>query len=162
MEIWSLPRATRERLVAGNLEKLDRFRRILMLHSDMTSAHLRILWLFNDEVPRTLKTIAEELEIDQSTANRQVNSAVDRGYLSKERPDRGKCYLFNATQHGRCNYERSVEYTMDVYGAALEALGDQREAFEQNLNTFVSAFARRLGANDVEVGGKHSHIPAGW
>ena len=157
------PRERKERVMAGHLDRLDRLRRILTLRSAMTSAHMRIMWLFTDGRTRTLKEIAEGLQIEQSTANRQVNGALEKGLLSRTRPDRRTAYQFKPTPEGRDLYERSLEYALDVYRTALEALGPDRQTFEEGMGAFIDAFADCLGATDAEGNvTPHSPVTVKW
>ena len=67
--------------VAAAVSALANARRSAESRSRLGKANNRLLWLFTDLRPRTLKQIAEDLALEQSTANRQVNAALSAGIL---------------------------------------------------------------------------------
>ena len=125
--------------IAELLERIEGLRRILSSGSSKRHAEIRLMRLFADQRPRTLRQVAEQVGVDQSTANRQVNSALDHGLLSREREAAGLPYLFVITDDGLSLYERYVDYMTARYRAGLEALGMNRAQFEQLMRTFVAA-----------------------
>ena len=80
--IWDLVVAT---------ARLERGRRAVEGRARLGTADLRLIWLLVEDGPRTMREISEELGLEQSTVNRQVNSALKAGYL--ERIDQGECVL---------------------------------------------------------------------
>lgn len=111
------------------------------------AADLRILWLFTDGRARTMREIADELHLEQSTVNRQVNAAVDVKLLERSRPDGGGAYVFMRTPGGRVAFEADVALSLGGYRAALEAMGDaEASEFLRLLDRFTLAYGDVAGA----------------
>ena len=51
--------------------------------SRLDSSAFRILWRLEECGPLTLREIAEQLQLEQSTINRQVNSAIKHGLVER-------------------------------------------------------------------------------
>lgn len=140
----SLDRATgvqRSRRLAGMIERLGRLRRSHLQSMSLGTADLRILWLFTDREPRTLKRIAHELNLEQSTVNRQVNAAVAEGLLEKSRPPGGSAYEIASTAVGRETFEKDVQISLGGYEAALTTLGEADAAVMLELfDRFLHAY----------------------
>lgn len=49
----------------------------------LDSSAFQILWLLSDGRARTLRELSIDLDLEQSTVNRQVNAAMKRGYLER-------------------------------------------------------------------------------
>ncbi|MGO2996009.1 MULTISPECIES: MarR family winged helix-turn-helix transcriptional regulator [Brachybacterium] len=130
----------RGRRLAGMFWRLDRYRRAHEQAMALGTADLRILWLFSDNAPRTLKEVAHELGLEQSTVNRQVNGAVAEGLLARDREPGESAYRFSRTDAGRDAFEADVAISLGGYGAALEDLGDADAA------TFLLLMDRYLAA----------------
>lgn len=101
-----------------------------------------MLWLFADGRGRTLKEIADELALEQSTVNRQVNAALGSGLLERTRKTGGTAYDFNRTADGRRTFDEVAGISMGAYANALDALGD--DAAEQ-LVALVQSFLEHFG-----------------
>lgn len=109
--------------LASTLARFDRHRRTLDDRATLNMADMRILWLFNDSKPRALRAIAQELGLEQSTVNRQVNAALEAGYLSRHRDAGAATYLFSPTAAGVAAFEKNLEATIGAYDTALARLG---------------------------------------
>jgi len=127
--------------IASALFHLDQHRRIAEHTGRLNVADGRLLWLFSDEIPRTLRQIADELNLEQSTVNRQVNAAHKAGLLERRRdPERG-AYVFEASQAGAQVFEEAIASSLGQYDAALAALGDDdAEQLITLLGRFVTAY----------------------
>lgn len=64
-----------------------------------------ILWLLADDRPRTLRELAVELCLEQSTVNRQVNAAIAHGYLERFEVPGQVSRMHRPTDAGRSAYE---------------------------------------------------------
>ncbi|MFC3244626.1 MarR family winged helix-turn-helix transcriptional regulator [Gordonia humi] len=64
-----------------------------------------ILWLFEDGRPRTLRELTEELCLEQSTVNRQVNAAIKNGYVERYEVPGQVSRLHRPTDAGLAAYE---------------------------------------------------------
>ncbi|MCH5644785.1 MarR family winged helix-turn-helix transcriptional regulator [Gordonia sp. ABSL49_1] len=77
---WPVP-------VYGHLadELLRLTRRKVNIHPDsiLDNSAFTILWLLSDGRPRTLRQLTVDLDLEQSTVNRQVNAAIKHGYLER-------------------------------------------------------------------------------
>lgn len=146
------PRADVEsgRRLAGQYARLERFRRSHQQNMRLGTADLRILWLFTDGSPRTLKEIAHELGLEQSTVNRQVNAAVADGLLEKTRPTAGSAFHVVSTEAGRDAFEKDVAISLQGYEAALRTLGeaDSSQLLEL-LERFVAAYGSLAPGDDA-------------
>ncbi|UVE95836.1 MarR family winged helix-turn-helix transcriptional regulator [Dietzia sp. B32] len=120
---WSDGRGPAERQLAALFGQLDRQRRALEGAMRLGTADLRLLWLFSDGHARTLKEIAAELGLEQSTVNRQVNAALGSGLLVRSRRPGGSAYEFDRTEEGRRAFEDDAGISLGAYAAALEAMG---------------------------------------
>lgn len=142
-ERWFADDVTGGRLLAAHFARIDVYRRIHEQGVTLGAADMRILWLFADGGSRTLKQVAEELKLEQSTVNRQVNAALAAGYLERTRP-KGHAYEFTRTDTGLAVFERNVAITLGAYDQALASMGDDGA-------TFLSLFGRFLDAYGAAV-----------
>lgn len=127
--------------VAGLLHHLEQHRRVIEQHITLGTADDRLLWLLRDRQPRTLREIAAELGLEQSTVNRQVNAALARGLLERCRePDRYS-YQFVPTDAGITAFQEDLALSLNTYTAALAKLSpaDRRTLLEL-LDRFVAAY----------------------
>ncbi|WP_245672914.1 MarR family transcriptional regulator, partial [Aldersonia kunmingensis] len=68
--------------LAEELQKVMR-RKPTIHDAQLEASAFAILWTLSDGNPRTLREIGEELDLEQSTVNRQVNAAIRNGYLER-------------------------------------------------------------------------------
>lgn len=138
---WSDGDAPAERQLAALFSKLDKQRRALEGSLRLGTADLRLLWLFADGRARTLKEIADELGLEQSTVNRQVNAALGSGLLERSRRPGGTAYEFDRTADGRRAFEKDAGISLGTYAAALDAMGrTDAEAFLTLTQRFLDHF----------------------
>ncbi|UVY84947.1 MarR family winged helix-turn-helix transcriptional regulator [Brachybacterium sp. NBEC-018] len=136
----------RGRRLAGMYALLERHRRHHQQSMELGTADLRILWLLSDGDPRTLKEIAQQLSLEQSTVNRQVNAAVVAGRLEKVRPEEGGPYRVLRTDAGTEVFERDVQLSLGAYEEALAALGDEdAEQLLTLMDRFLEAYGDLAG-----------------
>lgn len=142
---WLGQDAPRERRLAALLSRMDRYRRFQEATMRLGTAALRLLWLFADGRARTLKEIAAELSLEQSTVNRQVNAALDSGLLERMRRSGGNAYEFDRTTEGRRVFEEDTGRSLGAYATALEAMGDDdAERLLQLAERFVEHYRREV------------------
>lgn len=113
------------------------------------TADLRLLWLFADGRHRTLKEIAAELQLEQSTVNRQVNAAMVSGLLTRMRRKGSAAYEFDRTLDGRRVFEEDTGKSLGAYAAALDAMGDDAEAFLELAQDFLRHYRREVDSPDA-------------
>lgn len=116
------------------------------LHLDR-SAYL-VLHLIDWAGPSTLKEIATSLELDQSTVNRQVNRAVDRGLLDVIHCESGPNQIV-ATTEGRAAFiEDRATKLRDVTAGLAAMTAEDRTALISGMTALNAA----LGALDEDHG----------
>lgn len=127
---------------AAILNQFERHRRLVELRADLGVADQRLMWLFSDAAPRTLREIAEELGLEQSTVNRQVNAALREGLLERSKDSGQPAAVFTATEDGLSRFRRDLDFGLGRFAEGLEAIppGD-RDRFLAQLASFVDAFS---------------------
>ena len=111
-----------ERRLAAVLFRLDDQRRVMESSMHLGTADLRLLWLLADGRARTLREIAHELHLEQSTINRQVNAALNSGYVERRRRVGGNAHEFVRTNEGRRVFEADTARSLGAYAAALRKM----------------------------------------
>lgn len=134
------PELPADRRIATLVTLLDRARRAQANQMDLGTADLRILWMFSDETPRTLKEIAAALRLEQSTVNRQINAAMDAGLLQRARRPGSPAHEISPTDKGRRAFEDDVAKSLTAFDSGLAALGDRVEEFLTDFTAFVDAY----------------------
>ena len=107
---------------------------------DLGTADLRILWMFADRRPRTLKEIAAELRLEQSTVNRQINAAMAEGLLRRSRRPGSSAHEISRTTKGERIFEDDVAKALTAFASGLDALGDRVDDFLEDFTRFVAAY----------------------
>ena len=144
-EIRPLPQTPSWRLAAA-LARLDRAQRAAEADAELGVAHGRLMWLFSDREPRTLRQVSEALGLEQSTVNRQVNAALAAGLLRRSREAGQPAHQFDATEEGLKLFSRDLEQHLGRLDRALAALPDEaREEFPGLLLVFADAYAEAIG-----------------
>jgi DNA-binding MarR family transcriptional regulator len=88
----------------------------------------KILWLLVEHGPHTLRSLADYLQLEQSTINRQVNAAIDRGFAERYSAPSSAAMLVRATRAGRASYRHDAKMRSEGLRAILDTLGDRRAA----------------------------------
>lgn len=133
-----------ERELARLLLLLDRERHLSEPAGPLHAAEIRLLWLLGDGRPRTLREIAEALEREQSTVNRQVNAALRDGLVRRFTVAGESAARCEPTALGRRRFDESVAHVLDVYRVALGDLGDDARQFVTLLGRFVAGYGRAV------------------
>ncbi|GAB3056152.1 hypothetical protein GCM10027053_16670 [Intrasporangium mesophilum] len=133
---------TPDREVAAILAGLDRFRRVAEQHARLGAADQRLMWLFSDGQPRTLREISEALRLEQSTVNRQVNAALKAGLLRRGRAAGHAAREITATAEGLAQFEQDLTLMLGLYQDALGSLQpDDQEQLLRLLGVFAEGYA---------------------
>jgi DNA-binding MarR family transcriptional regulator len=136
--------------LASLLHHLDRHRRALESTAALGTAELRLLWLLSDGRSRTLRDIADDLHLEQSTVNRQVNAALAAGRLQRVRE--GGAYRFSPTASGAAAFERETAAALQMYAEVLDRMGPAAGTLLAVLGEFVDRYGeaveRGSGARD--------------
>lgn len=114
------------RALAGQLQHLDALRRAVARRSTLNAADMRLLWLLSDGRPRTLREISDELNLEQSTVNRQVNGAARAELV--EIVDGQPARQVVATEEGLAAFGQDVDRILSGYRQALERMGPEHSA----------------------------------
>ncbi|WP_405182640.1 MarR family winged helix-turn-helix transcriptional regulator [Nocardia sp. NBC_01377] len=107
------------RRLAGAVAQLERHRRHQEQAATIKTADMRLLWLFSDRRPRTLRCIVDDLGLERSTVNRQVNAAMAAGLLRRYRNSAQSAHLIEATEAGLAAFEEEVRDVLESYDLAI-------------------------------------------
>lgn len=105
----------------------------------LDSSAFQILWLLSDGRARTLRELSVDLDLEQSTVNRQVNAAMKRGYVERfevpgcvSRMHRPTAAGHDAFNHdGRRRADRLNRVFADLAPGDPESLLKQLRAFNE-------------------------------
>ena len=92
--------------LAAELLRMSRRRSLVHPSVGLEKSAFAILWVLSDGRPRTLRELTEELELEQSTVNRQVNAAIKHGYLERFEVADSVAKLIRPTEEGREAFKR--------------------------------------------------------
>ncbi len=135
------PEATAAFAAARAITALDRGRRTAEAAASLGLSQQRLMWLFRDGTPRTLKEIAESLALEQSTVNRQANAAIDAGILRRFHAPGQTAHLLEATEEGAARFTEDLTTGLQQVQSALEAVpADRRDDFVADLVAFARAY----------------------
>ena len=131
--------------LATLLQRLDALRRAGNRYNRLNTADMRLLWLLSDGRPRTFREISEQLGLEQSTVNRQVNGAARAGLLefAEAQPARQVA----ATEEGGDAFAGEVDRILDGYRDALALMGRERSTMlVELLGEFIDSYDEVLRA----------------
>jgi DNA-binding MarR family transcriptional regulator len=132
--VWDLVVAT---------ARLERGRRAVEGRARLGTADLRLIWLLVEKGPRTMKEISEELGLEQSTVNRQVNAALKAGYLERLEPAGRGARTLTPTDEGYDLFASDMHLVIAVLDEGLSAVPvAEARRFMENLLTFSEAYGR--------------------
>lgn len=134
--------------MAALITDLERLRRAQMSQMDLGMADLRILWMFSDGRARTLKQIAHDLELEQSTVNRQINAAIAEGLLERTREEGSPAQLISPSERGAAAFDGDVEKSLAALRLGLDAVDGDVTDFLDQFTRFVDAFDAGIRAAD--------------
>jgi DNA-binding MarR family transcriptional regulator len=133
----------RLRELGDELMRLSRRRAATYPGSTLDTSAFRLLWLLTEGPPRTLRELADELQLDQSTVNRQVNAAIKHGLVERYAVADSASRLLRPTEAGRAAYLHDGGLRAEVYNSVLAELGAERaEALVVELREFNDALDR--------------------
>jgi len=114
------------RELGDELMRLSRRRAQTYPGSRLDTSAFRLLWLLTEGPPRTLRELADELQLDLSTVNRQVNTAIKHGLVERYAVADSTSRLLRPTEAGRAAYVHDAAPRAEVYDAVLDELGTER------------------------------------
>lgn len=123
--------------LAEELLRMSRRRTNVFPGARLETSAFGILWTLSDGRDRTLRELSEELDLEQSTVNRQVNAAIKHGYLERfevtgqlSRLIRPTALGIEAFEHdGMLRAERLVRVFSDLTPGAPDALLHELRSF---------------------------------
>jgi len=129
--------------LGDELMRLTRRRATTYPGSTLDPSAFRLLWLLTEGPARTLRELADELQLDQSTVNRQVNAALNHGLVERYAVVDSASRLVRPTEAGRAAYLHDGKLRAEVYNAVLDELGPERAgALVAELREFNDALDR--------------------
>ncbi|MFT3871443.1 MAG: MarR family winged helix-turn-helix transcriptional regulator [Nocardioides sp.] len=131
--------------LATALGRYEQTRREVEVASTLGRAELRLMWLLAQGDPMTLRDVADHLGLEQSTVNRQVNTALEAGLVRRFRAPGCSVYQIEVTEHGAQLFSEDAAWNLGLLDKALAALPpEQRITFPALLSEFVEAYAHAL------------------
>lgn len=112
--------------LADQLLRLQRRRRHVYDGTVLENSAFRLLWLLDDGEPRTLRQLAQDLDLEQSTVNRQVNAAIAAGWLERFEVAGSASRLVRPTGAGLEAYQHDGLLRAGAVRAALDEIGPAR------------------------------------
>ncbi len=112
--------------LGDQLIRLQRRRTSVYAGSMLEDSAFRILWTLSDGEPRTLRRLATDLGLEQSTVNRQVNAALAAGYVERFDVPGSASKLVRPTAIGAEAYEHDGAIRAGVLTRVLDSLGAER------------------------------------
>ncbi|WP_035719035.1 MarR family winged helix-turn-helix transcriptional regulator [Gordonia shandongensis] len=143
MTVWS---STVHRDVVEELLRLRRRRNDLHPGAILDVSAFHILWVLCEGGPRTLRQLSEELELEQSTVNRQVNAALKHGYVERYDVAGQASRMHRATASGREAFAHDGMARVERLQGVFDDLapGEPEELLAQ-LRAFNDAYERQVG-----------------
>lgn len=100
----------------------------------------KILWLLHEAGSMSMKDLASELMLDQSTVSRQVKASIERGLIERYEDGSTTTRMIRATDEGAKVYAQEAALRAAVIREALDTMGVERATeFVGELNVFNDA-----------------------
>lgn len=136
--------------MAACLMHVNRVQHAVEQRLRLGTADLRLLWLLSDREPRTLREIAQDLGLEQSTVNRQVNAAVRAGRVRRSTAGDSHALVVEPTSEGLALFEEDTGFALGLFQRALDELGEGEadelvRLFERFTEAYGAAYARSAG-----------------
>lgn len=137
-------------LYRGLVDELLRMRRRRNHVDDgaiLETSAFAILWLFDDSRPRTLRELSDELCLEQSTVNRQVNTAIKNGYIERFEVPGQVSRLHRPTDAGRAAFEHDgLRRARSLEAVFADLAPGTPEGLLRELKAYNDAFDRLSAA----------------
>lgn len=104
-----------------------------------------VLWVLMDAGPRSLRQLSDELGLEQSTVNRQVNAAMTRGLLERVKIESQAARLIQPTSAGVEAYLEDREMRTEFLTTVLAELEPGEAGLLRELQALNDAYDRVLG-----------------
>lgn len=130
--------------LADELLRFGKRRHAVLDGTQLETSAFKLLWVLSDDQPRTLRELADELELDLSTINRQVNAAVRTGLLERFTVPGSPSKPVRPTAEGRRLYDHDKAVHADLLRSVLAEMGaDGARDLIRSLGAFNDAYERR-------------------
>lgn len=114
--------------LADELLRMQRRRRHVYDDVICENSAFRLLWVLDDGEPRTLRQLSLDLDLEQSTVNRQVNAAIAAGWLERFEVEGSASRLVRPTSAGAEAYRHDGLIRAGAIRAALDEIGPEQAA----------------------------------
>ena len=129
--------------LAEELLRMSRRKTHIVPGAMLEASAFAILWTLSDGAPRTLRDLADELDLDQSTVNRQVNAAIKHGHLERFEVAGQASRLIRPTAAGEAAFEHDGQLRADRLRRVFADLDPGTpEALLHELRAFNDAYER--------------------
>ena len=129
--------------LGDELMRITRRRTTVYPDARLDASAFRLLWLLTEGPPRTQRELADELQLDPSTVNRQVNAAIKHGLVEWYAEPGAPSRLLRPTTTGAEAYLHDGLARAEVYTQVLDELGHDRSgALVAELREFNDAMDR--------------------
>ncbi|WP_373692006.1 MarR family winged helix-turn-helix transcriptional regulator [Gordonia mangrovi] len=129
--------------LAEELLRMGRRKTHIVPGAVLEASAFTILWTLSDGAPRTLRDLADELDLEQSTVNRQVNAAIKHGYLERFEVTGQASRLIRPTPAGQAAFEHDGRLRADRLRRVFADLDPGTpEALLHELRAFNDAYER--------------------
>jgi DNA-binding MarR family transcriptional regulator len=130
--------------LADELMRIGRRRHVNLDGTELDMSAFKLLWILSDGRPRTLRELAEELDLELSTINRQVNAAVRAGLLERFSVPDSPSRPVQPTAEGRRLYEHDSAIHADLLRSVLAEMGaGPARDLIRGMRSFNDAYERR-------------------
>lgn len=144
--------------LAQELLRMSRRRSLVHPGVGLERSAFAILWILSDGRPRTLRELTADLQLEQSTVNRQVNAAIKHGYVERFEVEGSLSKLIRPTEAGREAFRRDGLLRAERLEQVFADLAPgSPQALLHELRAFNDAYERtqhRHGAADESDTGK--------
>lgn len=130
--------------LADELMRIGRRRHTTVEGTELDTSAFRLLWILSDDRARTLRELADELDLELSTINRQVSAAVRAGLLERFTVPESASRPVRPTPEGRRLYEHDTAIHVDLLRSVLAEMGaEPARELTRGLRAFNDAYERR-------------------
>jgi DNA-binding MarR family transcriptional regulator len=131
------------RAFGTQMMRLSRRRSVAYPGSRLDASAFRILWLLVEGGPLTLRELAHDLQLERSTVNRQVNSALRHGLVERFADPGSAGRRLRPTETGLEAYRHDGALRAEVFAEVLGELGaDRARTLLEDLAAFNDAYDR--------------------
>lgn len=129
--------------LADELMRVGRRRPGFVAGTRLEASAYKLLWILSDGRARTLRELADELDLELSTINRQVNGAVRAGLLDRFAVPDSPSRPVRPTPEGTRLYEHDTAVRSGFLESVLDDMGPKAaREFVRGLRAFNDSYER--------------------